>query len=586
MQQTLSREEIAKREIGRTDISPPLARFMVAAFLGTLVAVPSIQLILEVRTLRHGSVGDRWPSCCDLILRLPGVAATFREAEGGPARRVLAANASLLRSIDVYEDRLEDDSFLADRLLSPTQYALTRWGGLGNEKAYLGRDGWLFYRPGVDYLTGPGFLDPDVLAHRASGGNEYTAPPHPDPRPAILGFREQLARSGVRLVLVPTPVKPMIEPDRFSPRYVDRPRSAALQNPSFERFKAEMNAAGVLVFDPATALLERKRETGEPQYLATDTHWTPDAMQFVAGRLNAFLAENVPLTEETVAGFRGRSEEIRNLGDIAAMLRLPPDQDLFPEQPVTIRQVLGADGSPWRPDPGADVLLLGDSFTNIYSMPEMGWGESAGFAEQLSLAMGRPIDRIAQNDAGAHATRQALARELARGERRLDGLKVVVWQFAIRELAVGDWKPIPLPVRPSTGPGTPGDPAKTAPESPAEPSTTEAPRLVVRGRVRAVAEVPEPGSVPYRDAITAVHLAEVEAVRGAAPGPELVAYLWGMRDNRWTDAARYQAGRVVTLELTPWAQAQESRGRFTRVELDDPDFVLIELPTFWADEVP
>lgn len=580
MQQKLSREEIAKREIGRTDVSPSLARFMVAAFLGILVAVPSIQLILEARTVRHASAADRWPSCCDLIRRLPGVAAAFREAEGGPTRRVLAANASLLRSIDVYEDRLEDDSFLADRLLSPTQYALTRWGGLGNEKAYLGRDGWLFYRPGVDYLTGPGFLDRDVLARRASGGNEYTAPPHPDPRPAILVFREQLARSGVRLVLVPTPVKPMIEPDRFSSRYAGWPRSAALQNPSFERFKAEMNAAGVLVFDPAPALLARRRATGEPQYLATDTHWTPEAMQFVAGRLNAFLAENVPLPEGPAAEFRGRPAATGNLGDVAAMLRLPADQDLFPEQPVTIRRVLGADGSPWRPDPGADVLLLGDSFTNIYSMPEMGWGESAGFAEQLSLAMRRPIDRIAQNDAGAHATRQALARSLARGERRLDGLKVVVWQFAIRELAVGDWRPIPLPEPPTTGPGT------TAPESPGEPSTTEAPRLVVRGRVRAVAEVPDPGSVPYRDAITAMHLDEVEAVRGAAPGPELVAYLWGMRDNRWTDAARYQAGRVVTLELTPWAQAQETHGRFTRVELDDPDFLLIELPTYWADEVP
>ena len=573
--QTLSREEIAKREIGRTDISPRLARFLVAAFLGTLVAVPSIQLALEVHGAGRASDAPRWPSCCDLALRLPGVAESFREAEGGLPRKVLAANARLLKSIAVYEDRLEDDSFLTRRLLSPTQSVLTRWGGLGNEKAYVGRDGWLFYRPGIEYLTGPGFLDPEVLARRAAGGNEYTAPPHPDPRPAILGFHEQLARSGIRLVLMPTPVKPMIEPDRFSSRYAAASRSRVLQNASFEQFQAEMNAAGILVFDPAPALRERRRETGEPQYLATDTHWTPDAMQFVAERLSAFLDENLTLPERPEAGFRGRTTALQNLGDIAVMLRLSPEQDLFPEQSVTIRQVLRTDGSPWRPDPAADVLLLGDSFTNIYSMPGMNWGEAAGFAEQLSLALQRPIDRIAQNDAGAHATRQTLARELARGERRLDGLKVVVWQFAIRELAVGDWRPIPLPA-----------PRSSAPRPSREPTLTEVSRLVVRGRVRAVAEVPQPGSVPYRDAITAVHLAEIEAVRGTAPGPEIVVYLWGMRDNHWTNAARYQAGQVVTLTLTTWAQAQASYGRFTRVELDDPDFVLIDLPTFWADEVP
>ena len=36
---------------------------------------------------------------------------------------------------------------LARRILSPTQLLLTRWGGTGNEKAYVGREGWLFYRP-------------------------------------------------------------------------------------------------------------------------------------------------------------------------------------------------------------------------------------------------------------------------------------------------------------------------------------------------------------------------------------------------------------------------------------------------------
>ncbi|MGB5881714.1 MAG: hypothetical protein WBH85_16930, partial [Thermoanaerobaculia bacterium] len=56
-----------------------------------------------------------------------------------------------------------------------------------------------------------------------------------------------------------------------------------------------------------------------------------------------------------------------------------------------------------------------------------------------------PVDKLALDAGGAHASRQALARELASGKNRLTGKKVVVYQFAMRELAFGDWKLIPLP---------------------------------------------------------------------------------------------------------------------------------------------
>ena len=44
---------------------------------------------------------------------------------------------------------------------------MTGWLGAGNERVYPGRDGWLFYRPDVEYVTGRGFLDPG--ADRAAG---------------------------------------------------------------------------------------------------------------------------------------------------------------------------------------------------------------------------------------------------------------------------------------------------------------------------------------------------------------------------------------------------------------------------------
>jgi hypothetical protein len=95
--------------------------------------------------------------------------------------------------------------------------------------------------------------------------------------------------------------------------------------------------------------------------------------------------------------------------------------------------------------------LLGDSFTNVFSLEGMGWGAAAGLGPQLSLALQRPIDVIAQNDSGAFVTRRALARELAAGADRLAGKRVVIWEFAARELSAGDWKRIELPEAAATG---------------------------------------------------------------------------------------------------------------------------------------
>ena len=89
--------------------------------------------------------------------------------------------------------------------------------------------------------------------------------------------------------------------------------------------------------------------------------------------------------------------------------------------------------------------MLGDSFSNIFSLASLGWGDSAGLVEHLARVLDRPVDRIVQNDAGAYATRERLRQDMASGSDRLRDKRVVVLQFAARELATGDWKRIELP---------------------------------------------------------------------------------------------------------------------------------------------
>lgn len=217
-----------------------------------------------------------------------------------------------------------------------------------------------------------------------------------------------------------------------------------MQNPSYSAFVDDLRRDGVIVFDPV-AEMARAGASGDLQYLATDTHWRPETVQRVAASLAVFLGRVTVLPPVSAPGYRVEPREARQTGDTAAMLDLPPGQRLYPPERVSLRFVIGPDGDPWRPSRDADVLVLGDSFSNVYSLAAMGWGESAGFVEQLSYALQRPVDRIVQNDEAAHATRALLQRELGGASDRLAGKRVVIWQFAARELAFGDWRMIELP---------------------------------------------------------------------------------------------------------------------------------------------
>jgi alginate O-acetyltransferase complex protein AlgJ len=304
--------------------------------------------------------------------------------------------------------------------------------GAGNEQVYLGRDGWLFYREDLDYVTGGEFVTPTEEAK--------------DPRRAILHLNRQLADRGIRLIVVPTPVKPEIHPERFAGGDGDAEREVALRPSAFDRLVRDLTDGGVLVFDPAPTLLEARSRNGV-SYLKTDTHWRPEAMELVTERLARFVAGRVDLPPTVTSDLATERVDVENVGDTTYMLGLSEGQSQprYPPERVTITRVLNADGSRWSPDRSADVLLLGDSFTNIYSLGGMGWGDGAGFAEHLSFHLGRPVDRIVQNAGGAWATRDQLARELARGSDRLSQKRVVIFQFAERELASGDWRRVELP---------------------------------------------------------------------------------------------------------------------------------------------
>jgi hypothetical protein len=562
------REEMARREVGRTQIRPMLSWSLIMFFLLVILSVPLIQHVAEFRDYAAGERRSLLPQVYDVFSLFPAaMAASGDSGSSGILARVFMVNRTLLKGMKGFEETLDDRSVIGKWIRPKIQYVLSAWLGAGNEKAYCGDQPWLFYRPGVDYLLGPPFLHPVHLRKRAAGGSEWATAIEPDPRVAILDLKQQLARRGIALLIVPTPIKAMIYPEKLSHRYIGR--QTKLQNPSYERFKEEIEREGVLVFDAAPLLMGVKTKGDQVQYLATDTHWHPEAVELTAEKLKDFIRERVPLPTLPPSGYNVERSDITQLGDLAVMLGLPSNQRIFLREKVSIRKVFGVGGESWQPQKTADVLVLGDSFSNIYSLGAMGWGEGAGFIEQLSYALQRPLDRITRNDDGAYATREMLAGEMARGKDRLAGKKLVIYQFAIRELAVGNWKRIDL---------KPGTSAQV--KYLALPPGSE---RLVRGKIEAISAVPRPGSVAYKDHVMAIHLTDLEIDGRLLPETDALVYMRSMTDNVWTAAAQYRPGESVALRLMAWSDVADRYEGINRSELDDPALQLVE--PCWGETV-
>ena len=275
-------------------------------FLFTVFLVPITQLLVD---------GGRGVE--------PSFALLSGEEHGSWATRFARANKGVLKTIDQLERDLEDTSFLRTMLLPPIQYLFTKYLGQGNEKVVPGRSGQLFYRPAVDYLIGPPFLDTDRQQQRAQGNEVWEEPVQPDPVRAIRTFGAQLGSQNIDLVVLPVPVKAAIRPAPLLLEKVESP----LANRSWDYFVKQLQEAGVEVFDTRKSLYDYEISPGNA-YLATDTHWSPAAMEMVAGRLGDFLLERYEGLAGNVAYSFHRLEESGS-GDLLRMLRLSEGSSLF-----------------------------------------------------------------------------------------------------------------------------------------------------------------------------------------------------------------------------------------------------------------
>lgn len=537
--------------------SPPtLAVTISACFLSVIFALPLIQFASELVSQRRD-----WPTAFRLLPAVQRACSSPTEPQASLLQRFLAVNDRLCAELRDYEVRVTRSAWPVSLPRDGLQAVLSRWLRSGNEQVVVGPDGWLFFRPDVEALTGPSFLNPPASRPGITATRRQS-----NPLPAIRQLAVDLRARGIELLVVPVPSKAaMLGMNSTAP---------AIHNAGYQQFVSTLREAQIAVCDLSGILLDiedaskhhRPMQSTE-LYLKTDSHWSPEGMR----RAARFIAEQgamaaIPLAVNP-SQWKTIEVSMENVGDTARLLGQSAAHPVVPAESCNILRVVDQPGSDWQPDPQAEVLLLGDSFANIYSQQELGWGTSAGMAEHLSLILQRHIDRIALNAGGALASRRELLRHLQQGQDRLAGKKLVIWQFAERELSQGDWQVLPLP-------------KVMAPAAPAIPANSS----IIEGIIAQAGHLPDPASLPYREALLPLHL-KMAGLRNKSPfvPSEIVVYVWGMRDRQLTPQAAWKPGQRVRLKVTPWAQAEKQYGRFARAELEDPDLTLIDLPTYWGE---
>ncbi|MFM8720348.1 MAG: hypothetical protein ACKOFH_12610, partial [Chthoniobacterales bacterium] len=157
----------------RTVVARPVAIGLSVLFSIGLIVVPILDGLL-------GSWREPAQKAREGISKVIG----SLKKQGRNAFALVDANNAALGAIKSFETSLEDSSALADMIRPPALDALLRVGGAGSEEAYIGRDGWIFYRSDVDAVV----MDSAISNEAARG---------------IADFSEQLAGRGIRLIVVP-----------------------------------------------------------------------------------------------------------------------------------------------------------------------------------------------------------------------------------------------------------------------------------------------------------------------------------------------------------------------------------------------
>ena len=416
----------------------------------------------------------------------------------------------------------------------------------GNRNVRVGKDGWLFLDDAIESLTGQGpFYDEPFSFHKDDNS----------PIDAIKRFANQLDNFGVRLILVSVPSKAMIYPEKIN-HNIEGP----ISHPDAKRLVSELNSLPNLdVLDLTKSLFNLKKE--KKVFLKQDTHWTPEAMEEAAKIIAGHIKSLGITTNKPNLNSRNK-EERKAYGDLVEKINIW--DGAFNQESVIAKPIKGN-----TRDRNSEIILLGDSFTNIYSIDQgLGWGNNAGLPEHIASNIGTPIDVISINGGGATEVRKKLAQRRGSSED-MKNKKVVIWAVTSRDLFLSQEQ---CNARNITWGNVSFD------KRPLEKKPTNN-KITIRAKLIEKPKIPDPNQTTYKDLLYGADYEILETISGKVPeeGKKIAVVNWAFKNRVLLPSANYEVGSVRNLQLMPFEEMRDLQTLEQMYEGDNFD-LFWELP--------
>lgn len=276
-------------------------------------------------------------------------------------------------------------------------------------------NGWLYSKNELAHLA-----KGELANGQAAKKSACRKPKNADPLPALKAFNDELAKRGIKLIVVPVPPKIAIEPCAT----LKRGEAMVYLRP----FYRELRAQGIEVLDLSEAYLAAPNEH---YYCRTDAHWNPVGIRTAAEE----LAKLIPLRGKEDFALAGPMLTVS--GDLAKSL-----DPKNPEQENIAFTMVGGKTI----DENSPILIIGDSHTLVFSTGGDMLAEHGGLAESLALLLKMPVDRIGVKGSAATAVRINLYRKAVRDPQWLKNKKFVIYCFSCREFteSTSGWVKVPV----------------------------------------------------------------------------------------------------------------------------------------------
>ena len=455
-------------------------------------------------------------------------------------------NQSLNEHLKSFEKNLET-AFFAETPRKLTQSTLSLSPlKEGNRNVRIGKDGWLFLDDAIESLTGQGPFHDEPFPFKKDGNS---------PVDAIKRFADQLDNFGARLILVSIPSKAMIYPEKINHNI-----KGPISHPDAQRLVSELNSLPNLdVLDLTRSLFNLKKD--KKVFLKQDTHWTPEAME-EAAKIIANHIKSMDINIDKVNLNPKQKEERKAYGDLVEKINIW--DGAFNQESVIAKPIKGN-----TRDRNSEIILLGDSFTNIYSSNEgLGWGNNAGLPEHIASNVGTPIDVISINGGGATEVRKKLAQRRGSSED-MKNKKVVIWAITCRDLFLSQeqcidrnisWENVSFDKRPLEK----------------KPTNN---KITIRAKLIEKPKIPDPKQTTYKDLLYGADYEIIETISGQVPeeGKKIAVVNWAFKNRVLLPSANYEIGSVRNLQLMPFEEMKDLQTLEQMYEGDNFD-LFWELP--------